>query len=146
MSAFICDSKTISAIAKAFVEYGVSYEAENYRPKLSSDLGVVFFNVSEAYNNIGQSLLDKNYKSVNYRYGEDTETPEFQYEEVEIDEGIVYGCIECYDYQACEEPDYFESKLHGSLIRLENALLEKLLKRANMSAPYGYDGHDILNY
>lgn len=137
MSAYICDNKTISALAKAFVHYGITF-----KDNITSQQAFII--VNDEYKRIGQSLLDQNYRSVNYRYGEDTKTPEFEYEDVEIDEGIIYGCISCYDYQACETDDYFESAIHHSLMNLKEQLLERLIKRCGMKAPYGYNGHDML--
>ena len=141
MSAFIVDNKTISVLAKAFVQYGVTFQAEGYEKPIQ-----IIVNFKELYTGIGQALLEQNYASVNYRYNDDTETPEFEYTDVEINEGMVYGCIACYNYQACETDDYYESDLYGSLLRLKDKLIERLLRREGMEAPYGYDGHDILEY
>lgn len=139
MSAYIVDNKTISAIAKAFDRYHVDYAAEDYERPIQ-----IIINVRELRQGIGQSLLNQNYRSVNYRYNEDTEVPVFEYEDVHIDEGIVYGCIQCYEYQACETSDYYESQLHYSLVRMKSKLTERLLKRCVLAAPYGYDGFNIL--
>lgn len=141
MSAFIVNNETISVLAKAFVEYGVNFHAEGYEKPIQ-----IIINFKQLYAGIGQALLEQNYRSVNYRYGEDTETPKFEYADVEIDEGIVYGCIACYNYQACETDDYFESDLYGSLLRLKDKMLERMLRREGLAAPYGYGGHDILEY
>mgnify|MGYP003418908580 CR=1 FL=1 len=141
MSAFICDNKTISVLAKAFESYGVEFRAEGYRPPVR-----VLVMVGEIEQEIGQELLKQNYASVNYRYEENTPVPKFEYEDLPINEGLVYGCLKCYDYQACETSDYETSEICGSLQRLENRLLERLLKKNDMVAPYGYDGHDILRY
>lgn len=128
MSAYIVDNETISALAKAFDVYEVSYKADNF---VNTNNGI-FVNVGRLRRDIGQSLLDQNYKSVNYRYNEDTPTPKFEYEDVEIDEGIVNGCIDCYNYQACETDDYFESDIYRSMLRLKNKMLERLIIRCGM--------------
>ena len=141
MSAFICDMETISVLAKAFVTYNVDFIAEGYEKPIQ-----VIINFRELYDGIGQALLEQNYRSVNDRYNEDTKTPKFKYADVEIDEGIVYGCIACYNYQACETADYFESDLYGSLLRLKDKLLERMLRQKGLAAPYGHGGHDILEY
>lgn len=134
MSAYIVDNKTISAIAKGFEVYGVIYEAEDYINPMQ-----VIYNAKGILNGIGQSLLNQNYKSVNYRYSENTKTPKFEYEDVEINEGILLGCIECYEYQACETSDYFESDIHESLSRLKNAMLQKMIKAKGQQIPWGYE-------
>ena len=140
MSAYIVGNKTISAIAKAFVAYQVDFVADDYNRPIQ-----VIVNLNEIRQAIGQSLLNQNYASVNCRYNEDTEVPVFQYEDVEIDEGIVYGCIRCYNYQACETPNYYNSWVYHSLMELERKLLVRFLMKHKMSAPWGYDGHDILD-
>jgi len=139
MSAFIVNNETISVLAKAFVEYGVDFHAEGYEKPIQ-----IIINFKQLYTGIGQALLDQNYRSVNCRYNDDTETPKFEYADVEIDEGIVYGCIACYNYQACETEDYFDSDLYASLLRLKDKLIERLLRREKMAAPYGYGSFDIL--
>ena len=140
MSAYIVDNKTISAIAKAFVDYQVTFNADGYIRPIQ-----IIVNLNELRQGIGQSLLNQNYASVNYRYNEDTEVPKFEYEDVEIDEGIVYGCIRCYEYQACETQGYYYSWLHTSLAELEREILERLIRAKGLAAPWGYDGHDILD-
>lgn len=139
MSAFIVNNETISVLAKAFVDYGVTFQAEGYEKPIQ-----IIVNFKELYTGIGQALLEQNYRSVNERYNDDTATPTFEFSDVEIDEGMVYGCIACYDYQACETADYYKSDLYGSLLRLKDKLIERLLRREGMKAPYGYGSFDIL--
>ena len=138
MSAYVVDNKTISAIAKAFETYGVEYKAENL--KNTNPFGCAWIiDVESLRHDIGQSLLDQNYASVNYRYSEETETPDFKYEDVEINEGIIKGCIDCYDYQACETDDYFKSDIYKSLQKLKEKLLERLISRQGYEVPWGYE-------
>lgn len=138
MSAYVVDNKTISALAKAFECYEVEYKAENYKD--TNPFGCkAFIDVGALRHDIGQSLLDQNYRSVNYRYGEDTKTSEYKFENVPIDEGIVYGCIRCYNYQACETDDYFESDIYKSLERLKAKMLECLIRKCGMDTEgWGY--------
>lgn len=126
MSAYIVNDKTISVIAKGFVEYGVGYTTEDYRPERK-----------DKFHNIGQSLLNQNYKSVNYRYKESTKPHSFQYTNIDINEGMLLGCINCYEYQACETPDFFNSPIHTCLLRLKQAILEKLIKQKGQEIPWG---------
>ena len=130
MSAYVVDNKTISALAKACESYEVKYTAENFVN--TNKFGGIFVDVGRLRHDIGQSLLDQNYRSVNFRYNEDNPTPDFKFEDVDIDEGIVYGCINCYNYQACETDDYFESDIYKSLERLKAKMLERLLYRCGM--------------
>lgn len=134
MSAYIVSDKTIHAIVKGFEIYGVEYAAENYEKPIQ-----VIINMNEVRNGIGQSLLDQNYKSVNHRYRENTETPEYRFEDVEINAGVLLGCIECYNYQACETPDYFQSDLFYSLERLKKAMLKRFIHEKGYDIPWGYE-------
>lgn len=134
MSAYIVSNKTISAIAKAFAAYGTVYRASNYNPKPS-----IIKTLRSEITDIGQSLLDQNYASVNARYGEETPAPKFFFEDVEINEGVVVGCIKCYIYQACESPDFETSDLYYSLKRLKDRILERLINKAGQEIPWGID-------
>lgn len=131
MSAYIVNDKTIHAIVKGFETYEVEYRAERYNEYNES--------LQDIKNDIGQSLLDQNYKSVNYRYSKDEKSPIYKYEDVEINEGILLGCIDCYIYQACETDDFFETDLYHSLIRLKTAMLERLIKEKGQKTPWGYN-------
>lgn len=134
MSAYIVDNKTIHAIVKGFRVYGAAFAAEDYKNAVS-----VITSVKAMSNAIGQSLLNQNYKSVNCRYRENTETPKYNYEDVKINEGILIGYIDCYEYQACETDDYFNSDIHYSLLRLKNEIIERMIKEKGQEIPWGYE-------
>ena len=146
MSCFICNVETISVIVKGFTDLcyngrHAQYRADDYadlKQSIISDLQIM-------RDAIGQSLLNQNYNSVNCRYAEDTKPPKFQYVDIDINEGILYGCIKCYEYQACESDDYFKSKIHFSLVRLQELIIKRLLKKAGQESPYGYNGYNMLN-
>lgn len=132
MSAYVVSHETISVLVKGFEIYGVDYKAENINNDLNKK------------KRIGQSLLDQNYASANQLYSEnELVTPEFIYKDLDVDAGIIYGCIQCYEYQACETYDYFESKLHFSLMRLKDAMLKRYIRNENLKIPYGYNGYDV---
>lgn len=137
MSAYICDNRTISALAKAFEQYETrerGFEADDYKKPCG-----FIIDVADIRKAIGQSLVNQNYRSVNYRYDENTEPHDFVFEDVPINEGIVYGCIRCYEYQACETDDYFESKIHKSMNWLKVAMLERLIRKNGMDTDgWGY--------
>lgn len=139
MSAYIVDDNTINAIVKAFENYGVEYKAENF--KSTNPFGVNFIvDVDSLRHDIGQSLLDQNYASVNYRYSEEDATPEYKFEDVYINEGLVKSCMDCYIYQACETEDFFKSELYKSLLRLKDKILDRLI------AAQGFEGADCWGY
>lgn len=130
MSAYIVSDETISVIAKGLVEYGI----ETREVELS-DAQIIIANLR--YKPFGQWLLDQNYKSVNYRYDEDTKAPEFEYKEIEADEGTLLGCIKCYEYQACETPNYDKSEIHSCLSQLKEEMLERLIKQKGQKIEWG---------
>lgn len=134
MSAYIVNRETIHAIVKGFELYNADYEADDYREPVQ-----IIINMKEIRDGIGQSLLNQNYKSVNYRYSEDTQTPKYEYEEVKTNEGIILGCIQCYIYQACETDDFFESKIYKSLQSLKEAMLESMINQKGYEIPWGYE-------
>lgn len=139
MSAYVVSYETISVLVKGFEIYGVDYKAENYEKSIK-----IIIDINELRKGIGQSLLDQNYKSVNQRYSEnELVTPEFIYKDLDIDAGMIYGCIQCYEYQACETNDYFESKLHFSLMMLKDAMLKRYIRNENLKIPYGHNGYDM---
>ena len=92
-------------------------------------------------NRIGQSLLNQNYRSVNYRYDENNEIPEYKYEDVEINLATVFGCIKCYEYQACETKDFYTTELYKSLLRLIDTIARRAITTLGMKIPYGYNNY-----
>lgn len=144
MSAYIVSNKTISLIAKAFNDYNVTFKAEDYDPCASFIGGCsAFIDSNKLTNAIGQSLLNQNYRSVNYRYDENEQPPKFKYEDVGdhiINLGDIIGCIDCYNYQACETPDYDESDIYKSLKNLKTAIYENAMRRLGYADyPWGID-------
>jgi len=59
----------------------------------------------------GQMLWDWNYWSINYRYGGKHEAPTFTSSKPEQIPTLpeMFAIVSCYDYQACERPDYEKS-------------------------------------
>lgn len=146
MSCYICDDKTLSCIAKAFVEYGVFYsDDDGYFSDYDLKKVVIFEDDrANAIKNIGQSLLNCNANSVNIRYGE-KKSYEFNYQDVEIDEGLVWGCIDCYIYQSGDSINFDESKTLDSLKELQKKIAKRLFKRLGMKVPWGYECHNSLS-
>ena len=144
MSCCICDMETISVIAKGFTSYGyigniyACYQANDFvQPKCS------IWDKTPLRQAIGQSLLNQNYRAFNYRYNEDNKPPKFVYTDIEINEGLLYGCISCYEYQACETEDYYKSNVHYSLVNLQHVIVKRLLEKVGQEAPYGYNGYNM---
>lgn len=141
MSAFICDNETITCIARAFVEYGIDFRGGEEKDWMDT----ILVDVNKETKRIGQALLAENYRSVNFRYREDTEVPEFKpATDLKIDIGTVMGCISCYEYQTCETDDWEDSYIYKDLQRLKDKMFIALLKALNAKMPYGYNGFDML--
>lgn len=77
---------------------------------------------------VGQILLDENVRSVNYRYSEDERfvydhaTPaSTRWTPVEI-----LSAIDCYEYQACETPEWSTSEAHAICVALRHILVRTL--------------------
>ena len=133
MSAYIVSMNTIHALTKGIYEYEVNLKTD-YK-----GIGGIIFDVNEMRNAIGQKLLNQNYASVNYRYGEDTAVPEYEYEDIDANVGEIYGCIGEYEYQSCETDDYYESDIHKAFNVLKKKMLERFIRQAGYDITYGLD-------
>jgi hypothetical protein len=77
---------------------------------------------------VGQVLLNENFRSVNYLYRRDTETPAFQlarlrrrYTPVEV-----LKALGCYSYQACETPDWKATDAYTIVQMLKTRAISQL--------------------
>ncbi len=133
MSCYVVDKKVIDLMVSWIFDHN-DYKAENYH--YDGYMGILF-DVKEMRNAIGQSLLDTNYDSVNYRYDENRKAPTYEYSEDALRESCkngtyladVYSAIQEYNYQACETENYFESELYHSLQDVKESMLVLLLKQ-----------------
>lgn len=136
MSAYVVSDRTISAIIEGFERYSTKFsgqfECEGYTPE---NLIIVYGSTQRRKQ--GQALKNYNVEAVNIRYREDSKPTEFHFEDVEINEGVVVGCIDCYCYQACENPNFYESKLYRSLQGLKTCILERLIKEKGQEIEWG---------
>lgn len=75
---------------------------------------------------VGRILAEENYRSVNFRYNEDAEAPDFEYLDPlpDVPRGAlpapwIIKAVGCYDYQTCEHGDYATSlaRLHVMALR-----------------------------
>ena len=133
MSCYVVDKKVIDLMVSWIFDHN-DYKAENYH--YDGYMGILL-DVKEMRNAIGQSLLDANYDSVNYRYDENRKAPTYEYSEDALYESCkngtyladVYSAIQEYNYQACETENYFESELYHSLQDVKESMLVLLLKQ-----------------
>ena len=86
---------------------------------------------------VGQLLWDENYRSVNYRYGENDSAPKFTYRRkcYDFDPLQVLKSISCYEYQTCEHPEWSASKVKKLLSRLESRMINILTDEKTWGAP-----------
>ena len=78
----------------------------------------------------GDILACQNYRSVNYRYRESHPTPVYRFRFHSLPPAtelvtILKACA-CYDYQACETPDYERTEAARLVARIRNKAIELL--------------------
>ena len=111
MSAWIVSSGHIDVLVHALAQYEV----------VSPDLG------ADGFRALGQKLWQENHASVNYRYGEFTNTPRYQLRTTEatLDPIVVLKAVACFDYQSCEHPGWTASDAHELIEALHTAVLAR---------------------
>jgi len=90
-------------------------------------------------NELGQILLAENVRSVNARYNETDETPEYEYRDVRfdaIDAVTVLKSVQCLNYQSCETDDWKTTTAYKVLQAIESGAIAHL--RGYREAPWGW--------
>ena len=101
MSAFIVSKKTIDALVTFLFK---RIDLNN----LPEDKGL---------NQIGQILINENYRSVNYRY-DDNELPfKYKFNQCLVSDIQILCLCNCYNYQSCET-DYYKKTKAAKLINI----------------------------
>lgn len=135
MSVWICSDKTISVLSKAYIEYDVKFRSDYDDQHEYNEVWIPSRLV-----NIGCALRKFNEEAYTERYGVEAVNGDFVYDSaVKIDEGVVYGCLRCYNYQVCEKSGYEESEIYRSLMRLQDKLIKRLIYRCGQKIPWGYE-------
>lgn len=121
MSAFIVSDKLLNVILTMAVVKKASYywKPNNMRVDINRA------NASE----IGQKLLDENFRSVNYRYREKDKAERFEYRAVRSDDYSavdVLKAINCLDYQSCETDDWDQSEAWAILDGVKDSMIRSL--------------------
>ena len=83
------------------------------------------------WSEIGQQLVNENYRSVNYLYREDEEPYEYKFWVNEFKPDVksivaALKAIQGLEYQSCEHPNYFESEAAKTLGRIKADLVRAL--------------------
>lgn len=117
MSAFQISAKHVNALIDAAIHECARYGVRWY------DDRVTRANATE----VGAALLNECAKSVAYRYNEEPDTFDGEYEWKPIDAPLGYVAllklIDCYEYQSCEHPGWNTSQAKEFCDRLRKALI-----------------------
>jgi hypothetical protein len=107
MSAFLVSKTHIDLLVHAGLTYPRSGNLRWADPDYSLGQGLT----EQTADITGQMLWDANRRSVNHRYRETEVAPRYTYEPLAdrgfiIEAACVFKALSCYDYQACEVPDW----------------------------------------
>ncbi|PWQ97684.1 hypothetical protein [Leucothrix pacifica] len=103
MSAYVLPDEHISYLVSAAIQYQIIQD---------TPLEI---------NRIGEVLLKENHKSVAYRYREKFDEEErysFTFYRLETQWPQVLSACKCWNYQACEHPDFKQSEAYELYLRL----------------------------
>ena len=140
MSSYVVNDETISVIIKALEAYEVVYSEKYYNA------------LDEERTKIGQMLLNRNIDSVNEMYEkyedeeDDEEDNAFHFQDVNIttkkgyiNTGLVFGCVQCYLYNAFADCNYYDgSEIIELLNRLVSDMLEEYIRKDGYEIKWGY--------
>lgn len=91
---------------------------------------------------IGQKLLDENYRSMNYRYSEDDKPHRFQLRMVRSCSAVeLIKLVHCYQCQSCETPDWEQTEGYAIAAVLEGRAIRKL--PGYDEAAWGFDPQSV---
>lgn len=117
MSAFVVSDKHISAMIQTVTMSGrASYYWNGERHDMRGQR-----------QEIGQKLLDENYRSVNARYSDSDEPHQFVMQRVDrVSMVQLIKACHCYNYQACETNDWNETEAHAIVKGIEAYAVRRL--------------------
>ena len=121
MSAFIVSDKLLNVV----LTFATMKKASYYWKPNNMRVDISVRNASE----IGQKLLDENFRSVNYRYRENDTAERFTYKRVDSSNYSVVDvlkAINCLDYQSCETDDWSDSEAWAILDGIKDAMIRNL--------------------
>lgn len=124
MSAFVVSDKHINSML-SFIRsenrYGFIVCHDN--KTFSFDL-----NDNESAKELGQILLDENYRSVNHRYhGDEAEPHKLAFKRVSVISPVqMLKCIQCLNYQSCETDDWDDTLAYKVLRCMSSIAIGKL--------------------
>lgn len=128
MSAFVVSEATVSAIVGW---YGVNRVREGL-PQLTLN----------EMQELGDVLMKENYRSVNYRYSEESRALPFEMKSIffrkPIAEIAVFASIHCLNYQSCETPDWEQTDACKLLRHIEKLVIDAFPTRLRHAALEGF--------
>ena len=131
MSAYQVEPATIDLIVSAAIEWELHARLGDRWQKVTRDNAQAF----------GLMLWRANARSVAFRYQE-SETGDNGYrfrEYSDVTPAAAFGCIRCFDYQACEPGDYRASDAFAFVHAMYAALAKRLIGRDGKESPWGID-------
>jgi len=94
-----------------------------------------------SFEQAGQLLIDWNFKSVNYRYGENAEPYRFYKIPIKkLSDVQIYKAINCYEYQSCEHTDYFSSEASALIKNIVSTLSDEFSPSEYEEAEWSIEG------
>lgn len=109
MSAFIVSDNTINAV----LGFADKYDLDDFD---CGDLSA-----------LGQILVDANYRSTNYRYGEDDTPHSFVHARYTVPATTALQHLACIEYQLCEPKDWETTQAFRLCARLRKNMVGRLL-------------------
>lgn len=126
MSAFIVSDKHIAAMiefARTHDAYSSGYWWKD--TKTGEEVKHMFDNEA------AQKLVNENYRSVNYRYQDNTQPKKYNpfqsLSPQNLDPVQILKACNCYDYQACETNDYNESEARYIVDQIRHLAINALI-------------------
>lgn len=122
MSAFVVGNKHISAMLQAAERNRYAGDGPAYR------WNGTYHYFRGHLQEIGQKLVDENYRSVNYRYDEDKKPHIFKKQSYmpNISAVQIIKACACYNYQTCETPDWRETEAYAIVQALRERAIDML--------------------
>lgn len=120
MTAYIVDNKCIDILVFAIVD---KYEIDVDVPAAHG----IMVNLNQMRDQVGQALVDENYRSVNHRYAEDTIPHTYVYMEPDhkLDNRDILDAIDEYEYQSCETKEWQATDQYQWLLKIQSAMLKR---------------------
>lgn len=94
-------------------------------PVVQSRMYNGFINGADAQE-IGNILWNQNYRSVNYRYHDNQESPKYYFKQNVVSPVQVLKLISCLDYQSCETPDWEQTQAFKLLDEIKSIVINSL--------------------